>query len=232
MEQAPTQVQERQDTFLETAVKQFAKRGLMLCLVLFFAEVALFFVVSSLPFFPGEKSFYTNQSNTIGTEFQNASLPVEFWGIFSNNYMIAREFIPVLGPILFGASLYATARVLEIISLNDNVSPLIVVLVLLLFFPHSWIELPVRGGHGREPVPDVRGREVAFRHEGRDHKMGGGVRPVPDLSGDSDGDAPRSSTLRVGGDPDRVVVLGDLDTVRRDNRVGGPTLPQAEQDQR
>jgi uncharacterized membrane protein SpoIIM required for sporulation len=143
VETAPTPVPERQDTFLETAVKQFAKRGLLLCVVLFLLEVALFIVVSNLPFFPGEKSFYTNQSNTIGTEFQNASLPVEFWGIFTNNYMIAlREFIPVLGPILFGVSLYATARVLEIISLNDHVSPFIVVLVLLLFFPHSWIELP------------------------------------------------------------------------------------------
>jgi uncharacterized membrane protein SpoIIM required for sporulation len=143
VEQAQTPVPERPDTFLETAVKQFAKRGLMLCVLLFLVEVALFFIVSSLPFFPGEKSFYTNQSNSISTEFQNASLPVEFWGIFTNNYMIAlREFIPVLGPILFAASLYATARVLEIISLNDHVSPLIVVLVLLLFFPHSWIELP------------------------------------------------------------------------------------------
>lgn len=135
---------EHQDSFLEAALKQFARRGLLLCLVLFLIEVVLFFVVSSLPFSSaGEQTFYTNQSKQISDEFQNATLPVEFWGIFTNNYQIAlRELVPGLGPVLFAASLYATARVLEVISMNDHISPLLVVLVLLLFFPHSWIELP------------------------------------------------------------------------------------------
>jgi uncharacterized membrane protein SpoIIM required for sporulation len=132
------------DSFMETAVKQFARRGLLLCLVLFLIEIVLFFVVSNLPFnSSGEQTFYTNQTKQISDQFQNASLPAEFWLIFTNNYNIAlRELIPGLGPLLFGATLYATARGLEVISINDHISPLLVVLVLLLFFPHSWIELP------------------------------------------------------------------------------------------
>jgi uncharacterized membrane protein SpoIIM required for sporulation len=134
---------EHKDTLLEAAVKEFARRGLLLCVLLFLIEVGLFFAVSSLPFFPGEQALYTNQSNQIGTEFQNATLFTQFSGIFVNNYRIALiEMIPGIGLLFFAFSLYATARILEVISINDHASPLIVVLVLLLLFPHSWIELP------------------------------------------------------------------------------------------
>lgn len=134
---------EHKDTFVEEAIKLFAKRGLMLCLVLFLIEVGLFLAVSSLPFFPGERAFYQGQESSIGNEFKNATVTVEFLGIFENNYQIAlREFIPVVGPILFGASMYATARVLEIIALDQSVPAIVVAFVLLLLYPHSWIELP------------------------------------------------------------------------------------------
>lgn len=140
MEQPP---EENKETFMQTAVKLFAKRGLMLCVILFLIEVALFLIISSLPFFPGEKAFYAGQEGSLNNEFKNATVTTEFWGIFTNNYQIAlREFIPVLGPILFAASMYATARVLEIIALNQGVPALLVAFILLLLFPHSWIELP------------------------------------------------------------------------------------------
>jgi uncharacterized membrane protein SpoIIM required for sporulation len=139
MEPAP----ESQETLMDSAVREFARRGLLLCVALFLIEVALFFVVSSAPFFPGEQALYTNQSNQIGSEFQNAGLFTEFWGIFINNFRIALiEIIPGIGLLFFAFSLYATARILEVISLSDHTSPIIVVLVLLLLFPHSWIELP------------------------------------------------------------------------------------------
>ncbi len=140
MEATPS---EQKDTFLKSAVKEFARRGLLLCVLLFLIEVGLFFAISSLPFFPGEQSLYTNQSNQIGTEFQNATLFTQFSGIFVNNYRIALiEMVPGIGLLFFAFSLYATARILEVISINDHASPLLLVLVLLLLFPHSWIELP------------------------------------------------------------------------------------------
>jgi uncharacterized membrane protein SpoIIM required for sporulation len=128
---------------LRSALAAYASRGLLLYLALFIIEVGLFFLVATLPFFPGEQAFYTAQSNQLNNEFQGASLFTQFWGIFTNNFRIALlEMIPGLGVALFGFSLYATARVLEVIANTDNVSPLLVLFLLLLLFPHSWIELP------------------------------------------------------------------------------------------
>lgn len=137
------QVPETKETVLQAAIREFARRGLWVCLALFIIEVGLFFAVTSLPFFPGEQALYTSQSNEINSQFQGAGLPSTFWGIFVNNFRIALiEVIPGIGLLLFAFSLYATARILQVISMNDHASPIIVVLILLLFFPHSWIELP------------------------------------------------------------------------------------------
>jgi uncharacterized membrane protein SpoIIM required for sporulation len=133
----------QQETFWQAAVREFARRGLLLAVALFLIEVVLFFVVSSLPFFPGEQAAYTAQSNQISSQFSNATLFAQFSGIFVNNFRIALvEFVPGLGLLLFAFSLYATARILEVISISDNLPPALVVLILLLLFPHSWIELP------------------------------------------------------------------------------------------
>jgi uncharacterized membrane protein SpoIIM required for sporulation len=139
MEQAP----ENRARVWSSAVREFARRGLILCVALFLIEVVLFFVIPALPFFPGEQALYTNQSNQLSNQFQGASLYTQFSGIFVNNYRIALiEMVPGIGLLLFAFSLYATARVLQVISIGDGVSPLLVVLLLLLLFPHSWIELP------------------------------------------------------------------------------------------
>jgi uncharacterized membrane protein SpoIIM required for sporulation len=125
------------------AITEFASRGLLLYVVLFLIEVGLFFVVATIPFFPGEQAFYTSQSNQINNEFANASLLTQFWGIFTNNFRIAViEMIPGLGVVFFGVSLYATARILEVIGITDSTSALLIIIVLLLLFPHSYIELP------------------------------------------------------------------------------------------
>ena len=142
MTETPPQ-QEQKVAFWLSSLRLFARRGLMVIIALFVIEMVLFFAVSSLPFLPGEQAAYLNQSKQIGDQFQGASLAQQFWGIFVNNYGIAlRELIPGFGLILFGLSLYATARILEVISVQDHASPLVVVLVLLLLFPHSWLELP------------------------------------------------------------------------------------------
>jgi uncharacterized membrane protein SpoIIM required for sporulation len=136
-------VTEPEKAGLRGAITEFASRGLLLYVILFLIEVGLFFVVASLPFFPGEQAAYTSQSNQINNEFANASLFTQFWGIFTNNFRIAAiELIPGFGVLLFGFSLYATARILEVIAITDHTSPLLVLIVLLLLFPHSYIELP------------------------------------------------------------------------------------------
>ncbi len=85
----------------------------------FLVEVGLFFVGREPPFFPGEQAAYTSQGNQINNEFANASLFTQFWGIFTNNFRIAAiEMIPGFGVVLFGFSLYATARILEVMAVS------------------------------------------------------------------------------------------------------------------
>jgi uncharacterized membrane protein SpoIIM required for sporulation len=129
----------------KTAIKRFARKGLILCAVMFVVEVILFFGVSSLPFLPGEKTAYQSQSSQLSSQFQNASLPTTFWGIFSNNYRIALlEFIPLFGPFLFAFSLYATARILEVEAITYGL-PAAILGISLFLLPHSWLELPAYG---------------------------------------------------------------------------------------
>jgi len=126
----------------DSAVRQFAKRGLALCLILFLVELALLVLVSSAPFFPGEQSLYTGQAKSLGGLVQNSTTPQLALEIFSNNYKIAlEEMIPGFGALLFAISLYATARVTKAIAIDDKVPALSLVL-LLFILPHSWIELP------------------------------------------------------------------------------------------
>jgi uncharacterized membrane protein SpoIIM required for sporulation len=125
------------------AIRQFAVRGLLLCLTLFLIEVGLFFAVTSIPFLPGEHAFYTSQANALSNQTGSSTSPQLFVLIFTNNFRIALiEMIPVLGAIFFAISIYATARVTQAIAGIDNVPALVLVLLLLLIFPHSFIELP------------------------------------------------------------------------------------------
>lgn len=134
---------ETQRSGIREGIVAYARRGLKLYVILFIIEVAIIFVVVTLPFFPGEKALYTGQGNQITNEFAGAGLFTLIWGIFTNNLRIALlEMIPGFGAALFGFSIYSTARILEVYALNANAPPLAVAFTLLLFFPHSYIELP------------------------------------------------------------------------------------------
>jgi uncharacterized membrane protein SpoIIM required for sporulation len=124
------------------AISEYASRGLLLFVLLFLTEVGVFLLVVSLPFFPGEKAIFVSQSNQIGSEFKNASLATQFFGIFTNNFRIGLiEMIPGLGSALFAFSLYSTARIIEVDALTQGVSPVLLVLFLFIF-PYSYLELP------------------------------------------------------------------------------------------
>jgi uncharacterized membrane protein SpoIIM required for sporulation len=125
------------------AVREFAVRGLLLCLTLFLLEVGIFFFVSSSPYFPGEHAFYTSQANQLSSQVTNSTSNQLLFQIFTNNFRIALiEMIPGFGAILFAISIYATARVTQAIAGIDNVPAVLLVLLLLLIFPHSFLELP------------------------------------------------------------------------------------------
>ncbi len=127
----------------ERAIRKFAVRGLLLCLTLFLIEIGLFFFVSSSPYFPGEQILYTSQANHLSSQVNNSTSYQLLAQIFTNNFRIALiEMIPVVGAIFFAISIYATARVTQAIAGIDSAPVLLLVLLLLLIFPHSFIELP------------------------------------------------------------------------------------------
>src|ERR1700733_1676471 len=98
-------------SFWDRIIVDFADRGIKPFVILFLIEMGLFLVISALPFFPGEQSLYTGEGNQIGNEFQGVGLFGQFIGIFANNFRIAViEMVPIIGPILFAASIYETAR--------------------------------------------------------------------------------------------------------------------------
>ncbi len=164
-------------TGLKGAISEYASRGLLLFVLLFLLEIGVFLLVVSLPFLPGEKAIFVNQSNQIGSEFKNASLATQFVGIFTNNFRIGLiEMIPGLGGALFAFSLYSTARIIEVEALTQGVSPVLLVLFLFIF-PYSYIELPayaVATGEGLylsyailRWLFSTGGRSVDFKVEGR-----------------------------------------------------------------
>ncbi|MDA4121679.1 MAG: stage II sporulation protein M [Thaumarchaeota archaeon] len=128
----------------DRAVRDYAVRGLLLCLTLFLIEVGVLFLVPSIPFFPGEKGYYISQANQLSNTTSHASGPQLFYDIFTNNYRISLiEMIPGLGVIFFAISMYVTARVSLAIAFNEpQPVPGAVLVILLFILPHSYLELP------------------------------------------------------------------------------------------
>jgi len=126
----------------DQAVRLFASRGLLLCLTLFLIEIGIFFAVTSAPYFPGEQALYSGEAHQLGNQVSNSTNSQLLVQIFTNNYRIALiEMIPVIGVVLFAVSIYATARVTKAIAGIDGVPAVLVVLLLLVIFPHSLLEL-------------------------------------------------------------------------------------------
>lgn len=151
-----------------SALRQFAMRGFLLCVLLFGLEALIFVVVSSLPYFPGEQAAYTQQAHQLSSQVSGASYPALIYQIFTNNFRIALlEMIPIFGVILFALSIYETARVTEAIAGINSESPLLLVILLLVIFPHSWIELPAYAVATAEGLYLLYALAKAFRGDRR-----------------------------------------------------------------
>jgi uncharacterized membrane protein SpoIIM required for sporulation len=119
--------------------------------VLFVLELVVFVALPSFPFMQGEQQSYTQQAQQLGNLLSGRTFLEQTWVVFSNNLRVALvEMLPGLGAIIFGASLYDTARITQAIALNQNL-PASLLVLLLFTLPHSWIELsayPVATGEG------------------------------------------------------------------------------------
>ena len=119
----------------------FFGRRFFVFLILFVAEVIVFFALPAIPFASGEKDSYTQQAKQLGGVL-NSSFVGQIAAIYVNNMKVGLiELVPGLGPLFFGLSLYETARVIQVIA-PSGFPPVLLVITLFLL-PHSWIELPV-----------------------------------------------------------------------------------------
>jgi uncharacterized membrane protein SpoIIM required for sporulation len=110
-------------------------------LALFLVELVLIFVVANAPFFPNEYNAYHQQYNSITPILSNNAIQ-QILDIFSNNFKVALiEIIPILGVVLFGVSIYETARIVEVIGIvqKEGTGG---ALATLFALPSTWLELP------------------------------------------------------------------------------------------
>ena len=109
--------------------------------IIFAIELAAIIVVSNSAFFPGETSLYEKQYNNIKPTLDQSAAG-QVMGIFTNNFRVAiAELIPVIGPIVFGFSIYETARIVEVIGIVNGLG-VGAALGTLFFLPSTWLELP------------------------------------------------------------------------------------------
>jgi uncharacterized membrane protein SpoIIM required for sporulation len=128
-------------TSILDTLKMIVGKRWPLIAAIFVIEIGLIIVVSNSAFFPSEKTAYEQQYNSTAAVLNQPALG-QVVGIFVNNFRVATiELIPILGLVIFGFSLYETARIVEIIAIVKGVS---VGLALgnLFFLPSTWLELP------------------------------------------------------------------------------------------
>ncbi|AWR96722.1 hypothetical protein DFR86_03570 [Acidianus sulfidivorans JP7] len=110
-----------------------------LSLIIFIIELALFIGASAIPIHnQALASEFNSERNSI------VSLPYipEVFSIFSHNFEISLiEFIPGIGVLMLGASIYSTGTVLSAITTSEGI-PGWAAALSLLTLPHSWLELP------------------------------------------------------------------------------------------
>lgn len=112
-----------------------------LIVFLFVVELAVVIAVANSAFFPSEQTSFEKQYNGI-QPILNESAAGQVSGIFANNLKVAAaELFPGLGLLIFGVSLYQTARIIEVIGLAKGVG-VGLALANLFILPSTWLELP------------------------------------------------------------------------------------------
>ncbi len=126
------------------AADMLTGRWLKIVLLAFVIELGLFFYVSSLHMSAASVQYYSQQGDNVSAMVRQMSLPFKVTEIFLNNFRIALfEFVPLFGWLIFGESVYVTARIIEAFALANNPPlPGAAVMISLLLLPHSWLELP------------------------------------------------------------------------------------------
>ena len=128
------------DVLPERKLLSGTMKFLILALSLFVLTQVVLVAASVAPFFPGEEARYTVVVNSTRASFSGAPIVVQFGQIFLNNVQVALlSLVPGYGSLLLTLASYNTGRVIQVIALQDAVSPPYVLAVLYVL-PHSWVE--------------------------------------------------------------------------------------------
>ena len=124
---------------------------LILTLSLFVLTQVVLIAASVTPFLPGEEARYSVVVNSTRASLSGVPIVEEFGMIFLNNVQVALlSLVPVFGFFTLSASSYNTGRLIQVIALQDGVSPSYL-LSFLYLLPHSWVEelcYPLAGALG------------------------------------------------------------------------------------
>jgi hypothetical protein len=124
---------------------------LILALSLFVLTQVVLVAASVTPFLPGEEARYSVVLNSTRASISGVPITEEFGLIFLNNVQVALlSLVPGFGFLALSASSYNTGRVIQVIALQDGVSPSYL-LSFLYLLPHSWVEelcYPLAGALG------------------------------------------------------------------------------------
>ncbi|MEM0321958.1 MAG: stage II sporulation protein M [Thermoprotei archaeon] len=140
----PTQTQTSGGAFSKKNILEaFTTKRVKLMVVVFIVELALLLAFSALPMSQAQYQAIVNSSSYSQlSRVRSEPLILRSASIFENNYLLASlEILPVIGPAIFVYTTYSTARVLVALGYTQSVpGPLL--FLNIMFFPHSWIELP------------------------------------------------------------------------------------------
>jgi hypothetical protein len=123
-------------------VRTFSGTWVKVAIAVFIAELVILFYFSTAPIPASQVIVINNQTSSTSQNADSLTLLGRAMFLFSNNFHIAAiQFIPLFGWYTFGSVMYNTALAIEVIGINSHISGPLVMLS-LLFEPHTWLELP------------------------------------------------------------------------------------------
>ena len=122
-------------------VRHLLTRRVRVVALIFVLEAAFFFWVANQPLSPDEMAVYSQGISNLRDQIQSSSPLGLFVQIFLNNFRASLAmYPPVLGQLYFVLIGYNTARTIQVIAIQSNLSPTYV-LTRLYMVPHTWVEL-------------------------------------------------------------------------------------------
>lgn len=113
-----------------------------IALAVFAIELAFLFLGSTIPLSQSTINQIASQNSGLAQTSDSLGLLARAVFIFSNNFRLgALQFIPFFGWLNYVSSMYGTAVSIEVIGIVQG-TPGPLVMLSLLFEPHTWLELP------------------------------------------------------------------------------------------